>query len=156
MAGHRRMRRWLAAAHAMLGPASGLRALCDVGAAPLFACLGYRLRDVTAVGSDLSSLTAMLVGTLEGSHGVTLRIVIVPWQTRLDQTWRTAIGAALVTMPDGRTTGGLAHGRVGRDGAADGGESRAGRSVSTDGGCVSWMSIGRMRGGFSSSICARR
>lgn len=94
-AGHRRMRQWLAAAHAMLGPASGLRALCDVGAAPLFACLGYRLRDVTAVGSDLSSLTTMLAGTLEGSHGVTLRLVIVPWQTRLDQTWRTVIGAVL-------------------------------------------------------------
>ncbi len=99
-AGHRRMRRWLAAAHAMLGPASGLRALCDVGAAPLFACLGYRLRDVTVVGSDLSSLTTMLAGTLEGSHGVTLRIVIVPWQTRLDHTWRTAIGA--VRDPAGR------------------------------------------------------
>jgi hypothetical protein len=29
-------------------------------------------RDVTPVGSDLSSVTGMLVGTLEGSHGVTL------------------------------------------------------------------------------------
>ena len=109
--GHRRMRRWLTSAHAMLGPASGLRAICDVGAAPLFACLGYRLRDVTPVGSDLSSLTGMLVGTLEGSHGVTLRIVIVPWQTRLDHTWRTAMGAVLERA--GRT------GRAGHSGRAE-------------------------------------
>jgi hypothetical protein len=90
-AGHRRMRQWLAAAHAMLGPASGLRALCDAGAAPLFACLGYRLSDVIAAGGDSSGLGGMLVGTLEGSHGVTLRIVIVPWQTPLDHTWRIAL-----------------------------------------------------------------
>ena len=136
-AGHRRMRQWLAAAHAMLGPASGLRALCDVGAAPLFACLGYRLRDVTAVGSDLSSLATMLAGTLEGSHGVTLRIVIVPWQTRLDHTWRTAIGA----VPIGRRQHASRHG---------------GRSVSTDVNCVSWTSIVHTRGGSWNSICARR
>jgi hypothetical protein len=103
--GHRRMRQWLAAAHALLGPASGLRALCDIGAAPLFACLGYRLRDVVPVGSEVSSLTGMLVGTLEGSHGVTLRVVIVPWQTRLDHTWRVAIGAVLDQA--GRTVGAM-------------------------------------------------
>ena len=128
-AGHRRMRRWLAAAHAMLGPASGLRALCDVGAGPLFGCLGYKLRDVTPVGSDLSGLTGMLAGTLEGSHGVTLRIVIVPWQTRLEHTWRTAIGAVL-DRPDRnrRTDRGSQTERTGRSsGVGDGSrDSRCG------------------------------
>lgn len=87
-AAQRRLRRWLAVAQTVLGPASGIRAVCDVGAVPFFTTLGYRVRSIAATADP-----ALLAATIEGGHGVALPLVIAVWGARLDQSWRIALRA---------------------------------------------------------------
>ncbi len=86
----RRCRRWVRQEQVRLGPASGVRAVCDVGARPLLARLGYDLRVVTADPDG-----QYIIATVEGARGVALTLVVTRWQERLDQVWRIALRAGL-------------------------------------------------------------
>lgn len=70
-----------------LGPASGLRAMCDVGADPLFAALGFEpLAHVEAIDGAIVAATK--------ADGARLAVVVCPWSHPLDAMWRTAVAAA--------------------------------------------------------------
>ncbi len=86
----RRCGRWVRQEQARLGPASGVRAVCDIGARPLLARLGYDLR-VESVDPDGQHIIAIV----EGARGVALTLVVTRWQERLDQVWRIALRAGL-------------------------------------------------------------
>jgi hypothetical protein len=75
--------RWNAAREAELGPASGVRAVCDVAVLPLLDLLGYRI----AFRRD-ESARCELVLTAAGS---TVPAIVVPWSHPLDILWRDAI-----------------------------------------------------------------
>src|SRR5581483_8339752 len=60
----RRCRRWVRQEQVRLGPASGVRAVCDVGARPLLARLGYDLRVVTADPDGQH-----IIAVVEGARG---------------------------------------------------------------------------------------
>jgi hypothetical protein len=100
----RRMRE----ANDRLGPASSVRAICEVGAAPLFAQLGYtlRVRRIESAAADADAHEGehereqererhLLIASLEGPHRVTLALIISPWHERLDRVWRLALQTGL-------------------------------------------------------------
>jgi hypothetical protein len=127
----RRCVRRMLEAYERLGPASSVRAIFEVGAAPLFAQLGYtsRLRRIDSPANDrrahahaharaqahahadadaegaaeadavthASTQTSpdLLIASLEGSHRVTLALIVSPWHKRLDRVWRLALQTGL-------------------------------------------------------------
>jgi hypothetical protein len=86
-------------AHARLGPASSVRAICETGAVPLLRQIGYAVRAVRLQGHaehgghHLNG--EVIVATLEAAHGVALTLVVCPWQERLDRVWRVAVQSGL-------------------------------------------------------------
>jgi hypothetical protein len=78
---------WQAKAAAQLGPASSVRAMCDAGAAPLLAALGFdRLARVEPMDD-------VLVGTaIAGATPVA--VIVAGWGRPLDPLWRIAVTAA--------------------------------------------------------------
>jgi hypothetical protein len=84
---HRRLHAWWQGVEATCGPATGLRALCDVVAMPLFAMLGYRAREVEFSGRDAA-------GRLETRAGTAMAFILLPWSSHPSLAWRDAIAAA--------------------------------------------------------------
>ena len=84
---HRRLQAWWRGVESTCGPASGLRALCDLVAMPLFAMLGYRARDIRF--SDRHA-----TGLLETRTGTALAFVLVPWSSHPSAAWRDAVETA--------------------------------------------------------------
>jgi hypothetical protein len=89
-AGETRRRTALAASRthaASLGPASALRAMCDLGAEPLLCALGFEPL------SDREPLDdAIAAGTR--AHGARVAVVVCRWGQPLEPMWRIAVGAA--------------------------------------------------------------
>lgn len=84
---HRDVQTWRTAC-AALGPASGLRAMVDVGALPLLSALGWQ-PPVAFTGRD-----DCMVGI--GRSGQACAVLLVtPWGANLDGFWRTAVVAGL-------------------------------------------------------------
>ncbi len=71
-----------------IGPASSVRTLVEVAAAPLVEALGFE--PPTDVAADPSVATASLRGA---SHNVAL--LVAPWGERLDPLWRVAVTHAI-------------------------------------------------------------
>jgi hypothetical protein len=86
----RRFARWWHAASARLGPASGLRALFDTGAAPLAALLGFR---TTAV--RLAAPAALGLATLVSDEGARAALVVAGWEVDLGRVWEDAVREGL-------------------------------------------------------------
>ncbi len=78
--------RWWRDASATLGPASGIRALFDVGAAPLAALLGFR-----AVGLCLPTPAPLGLATLTSDAGARVALVIAAWEVDLGRLWEDAV-----------------------------------------------------------------
>ena len=79
--------RWWRAVSERCGPASGLRALFDLVAMPLFGMLGFRARDAVVVHGGMR---ARLV-TNAGAH---VALVLVPWASRAPGAWRDLVRAS--------------------------------------------------------------
>ena len=77
----RQMLRWWRGAAERCGPASGLRALFDLVAMPLFGMLGYRARDAVF---EPGQVRARLVTR----SGANVGLVLVPWASRPPGIWR--------------------------------------------------------------------
>jgi hypothetical protein len=77
----RQLRRWWAGVDATCGPATGLRALFDLVAMPLFGMLGFRARD-----ADFGRTEARARLTLPG--GVTVALLLHAWAERPPSVWR--------------------------------------------------------------------
>jgi hypothetical protein len=86
----RAARRWWRDAQAVLGPASGVRAIRDVGV-PLFGLLGYQLRAAARDVAEPDEGSAGLVCAIEGRQGVAIDLIVVPWGSGLDRVWRSAV-----------------------------------------------------------------
>jgi hypothetical protein len=73
-----------------LGPASGVRALAERGAAPFFALLGFRIGPAVVLpGTDAARMTLTTPG------GRTVGLVVCRWGERLDGAWRPAVRDAV-------------------------------------------------------------
>lgn len=83
----RRLQAWWHGVESTCGPASGLRALCDRVAMPLFAMLGYRAREVVFSHRHAA-------GRLETRAGAALTFILLPWSARPSLAWRDAVEAA--------------------------------------------------------------
>jgi hypothetical protein len=86
---------WHRRCRSTLGPASGVRAIAERGAAPLFALLGFRIGPVVvAPGAEAARLTLTTPG------GRPLGLVVCRWGERLDALWRSTVrGAARDARP---------------------------------------------------------
>ncbi|MCC7416583.1 MAG: N-6 DNA methylase [Acidobacteria bacterium] len=82
------LRAWHDRSRQSLGPASGLRAMLEIGAIPLAACLGFE--EVHAIVPLKSALAAVAAGD---RSRVTL--IVAGWGDRLDAFWADAVGEAL-------------------------------------------------------------
>jgi hypothetical protein len=82
-AGNRRLTAWMRH-YRQLGPASSVRALVDVGAAPLVRALGFH--GLADMSFSRQSAAATLIGI---SPPVT--VLVTPWGERLDPFWRDAV-----------------------------------------------------------------
>src|SRR5438093_25617 len=71
-----------------LGPASSLHAMLQIGAAPLFAALGF---DPPA---DVEPALRSIAATLRGGSCPTA-VLVALWGDRLDPLWRTAVTQAI-------------------------------------------------------------
>jgi hypothetical protein len=80
--------RWWRSVQARCGPATGVRALADIAAAPLAVVLGYTLRRAVAV-----SETAW-IAVLDGGD-VAAPLVLTTWGGSLDTAWRLAVRHSL-------------------------------------------------------------
>ena len=80
---------------ASLGPASGIRAIFDVGAAPLAGALGFRVASVTpfdrAGRRPLSGDTPRSLATLLERGDARVAMLVVGWGDDLDAAWRDSI-----------------------------------------------------------------
>ena len=77
----RQMLRWWRTAAGCCGPASGLRALFDLVAMPLFGMLGYRAHDAIFEQQQARARLATRGGSTVG-------LVLVPWASRPPGIWR--------------------------------------------------------------------
>jgi hypothetical protein len=83
----RRSARWWAECASSCGPASGLRALVDLAAMPLFGLLGYRASSVVFGRDHARALLTTPAGT-------PLIVLVLPWSARPSTRWRDAADAA--------------------------------------------------------------
>ena len=72
---------------AVLGPASSVRAIADVAAAPLFGLLGYRV----AVRRDVGQRCELMLTAGDNS----VPAIVAPWTTGLDAVWRDAVRSGI-------------------------------------------------------------
>jgi hypothetical protein len=90
----RRRARAVLAGLAALGPASPVRAVFDLAAAPLVRVLGYRSASIDVLHSGL--LMARLTSRLDPVRTtVSVVLVVSPWETSLDRVWRDAVVAGI-------------------------------------------------------------
>lgn len=75
---------WSQRRQSSLGPASSVRAICDVAVVPLLKILGYDLRDRVDRGS--TTLLQAVAG-----ETFSLPVAVVGWDDRLDAAWREAV-----------------------------------------------------------------
>jgi hypothetical protein len=96
-AGRRRCGRWWRAVRERLGPASGVRAVWEVAAQPLFAQVGYAARVVRMEARGVMAETRgdFVVARLEAGCGVGVMLVVAPWQERLDRVARIAMASGV-------------------------------------------------------------
>ena len=87
---HARFARWWKRVSASLGPASGLTAVVDVAATPLFQLLGFRPRGVE---TDLPSRLAH--AALAGPGSVKVNAIVSPWGEDIGRAWRDAVRLGL-------------------------------------------------------------
>ena len=87
----RRFVQWAEQTARILGPASGLLAIRDVGATPLARLLGYELRDAPRPADT----ARVRVSTLHTRTSLVAALVQCAWHDRLDGLARTAITAAV-------------------------------------------------------------
>lgn len=83
----RQLEAWWSRVAALYGPATGVRTLVDMVAAPLFGRLGFRLRDA-AVERPFAR------ARLETPAGRSIALVLLPWASGRTALWRDAAGAA--------------------------------------------------------------
>ena len=70
--------------HRALGPATAVRGLLEVGAAPLARLLGFH------IPADLEVFEHAAIATLR-ADGVVVALVVAPWGDRLEPLWRLAV-----------------------------------------------------------------
>jgi hypothetical protein len=85
--GRRELAEWRRRCRRALGPSSSVRAMLDVGAAPLAVALGF---DPPAALTPLKDAVATTLGA--GSNAVALLVTI--WGSRLDPFWRAGVTEA--------------------------------------------------------------
>ena len=73
--------RWWQSVERQCGPASGVRALFDLVAMPLFGMLGFRARNATFSPGRVHV-------RLETRRGTAVGLVVLPWATRPSTVWR--------------------------------------------------------------------
>lgn len=83
----RELPRWWARVEASCGPATGLRALFDLAAMPLFGLLGFRAS--RAVFERTSARVLLRTPT-----GTPVALVILPWANKPSGAWRSAVESA--------------------------------------------------------------
>lgn len=92
----RRRARPVLAALTALGPASPVRAVFDLAAAPLVTVLGFRAAGVDPLHSDL--LTSVLTASPDSTRAIpAILLVVTPWDAPLDGAWRDAVTAGIAT-----------------------------------------------------------
>ena len=90
---------------ASLGPASGIRAIFDVGAAPLAGALGFRVASATPfgrAGRPASGDTPRSLATLLERDATRVAMLVVGWGDDLDAAWADSVRAGIhlgVRMP---------------------------------------------------------
>ncbi len=83
----RLLRRWWNGAAATCGPATGLRALFDLVAMPLFDLLGFRAHDAAFERQQARAWLAT-------RQGVPVGLVLLPWAERPSALWRDLVSTA--------------------------------------------------------------
>jgi hypothetical protein len=86
----RTIERWNAQRHAQLGPAASVRSIVDTAAIPLLTLLGYRIQQ----RHDIESSSHLIAETPDG---VPLAVIVTPWASPLDTSWRSAVVAGVGT-----------------------------------------------------------
>ena len=82
-----RLTRWWERVASSCGPATGVRAVFDLAALPLFAALGFRAGDVTFERS-VARVQLITPG------GDSVALLVLPWASRPSSIWRGACAAA--------------------------------------------------------------
>jgi hypothetical protein len=77
----RGLKNWWTRVERTCGPATGLRAIFDVGAMPLAAILGFRAREV-------SFLPGRATACLVTQRGTAVGMIVLPWAARPSRLWR--------------------------------------------------------------------
>ena len=89
---HASLERWRHGPALSLGPATSIRAMFDLAAAPLAVILGFEVGDIVlAPSGDLA------LASLGGPGGSTLVLLATPWGESLDRAWREAVRQAIKT-----------------------------------------------------------
>ena len=89
---HASLARWCHGPAFSLGPATSIRAMFDLAAAPLAAILGFEVGDVVlAPSGDLA------LASLHGPDQSTLAVLTTLWGESLDRAWRDAVRQAIRT-----------------------------------------------------------
>ena len=84
-----RLTRWWERVAASCGPATGVRALFDVAAMPLFAALGFR-------ASDAVFDRGVAQVHLRTRSGADVALLVLPWAARPSTAWRRAVRASVM------------------------------------------------------------
>ena len=79
---------WTRRGATRLGPASSLSTIASTGARPVFAALGFNLRETDAGRQSRSRVD------VAASHAVDVPVVIVPWGDNMDRHWTAVARAA--------------------------------------------------------------
>ncbi len=78
---------WWRHVDATCGPATGIRAIFDIVAMPLFAILGFTAREVTFIGQEA-------IARLDTREGTAVGLVVSPWARRPPDALRGVLAAA--------------------------------------------------------------
>jgi hypothetical protein len=89
----RRVARWWQHVSACCGPATGLRAIVDIVAMPLFGLLGFR-----ATGLSFDAACARIV--LRAGTDRRVVAIVLPWARQASVSWRNAVAAARAARAD--------------------------------------------------------
>jgi Eco57I restriction-modification methylase len=89
-AAHASLERWRRGSALSLGPATSIRAMFDLAAAPIAATLGFEVGDpLPAPSGDL------VLASLHAPGRVTLAVLATPWGENLDRAWHAAVRQAV-------------------------------------------------------------
>jgi hypothetical protein len=87
-----KLERWRHGPALALGPATGIRAMFDLAAAPIAAILGFEVGDLVLAPSG-----ALALASLHGPDQSTLAVLVTLWGESLDRAWRDAVRQAVRT-----------------------------------------------------------